>query len=156
MAKVTFVQIGNDAMSHSDYQSKLSTALTQYPGAIIFGTYFDSTKQKTCQEIWANGKQYSVGAGSDARFYDSSLTPEAYFTEHSEIKPLHGDYYIQTTSLDASTAYGQDIDSVTGLPVQRKTAYIYDSTVLNNNNEVTGGWVVLDGNVSADNVYFLL
>lgn len=136
MAKVTFVQIGNDSMLHSDYKSKLSTALTQYPGAIIFGTYYDDVKKKVCQEIWANGKQYSVGAGSDARFYDSSLTPEAYFTEHPEETPLHGDYYIKTT----------DLNGVPSDNIEERTAYVYDS--------VNNKWVALSGNYDANNVYF--
>lgn len=136
MAKVTFVQIGNSSMPKQTYTDKLNLALNQYPGAIIFGTYYDNDKKKECQEIWANGKQYSVGAGSDAKFYDSSLTPEAYFVAHPDDTPLHGDYYIKTSDLNGNTSDN----------IEERTAYVYDSV-----NKV---WVALSGNYDANNVYF--
>ena len=151
MSKVKFVQIGDEHLDAYTYQEKLTMALQTYPGALIFGTYWNEEKNNISQEIWANGKKYSVGAGSDAKIYEGTVTPEEYVqTEH--IIPQHGDYYIQITGLNP--AEGQNIDIDTGLPVERRTAYVYDYTITNDQNQVVGGWAVLDGNVSADNVYF--
>ena len=136
MSKVKFIQIGSDSLVYAEYKVKLDAALASYPGAIIFGTYYDATKKKTCQEIWANGKQYSVGAGSDARFYEGTQTPEAYFAEHTEFTPLHGDYYIKKSDLNGNASDN----------IEERTAYVYDA--------VNTVWVALSGNYDALNVYF--
>ena len=137
MAKVKFVQIGSDELLYSEYTVKLQEARNAYPGAIIFGTYYDPVKKKIGQEIWANNKQYKVGeGGSDARFYEGNVSPEEYFTEHTEYTPLHGDYYIKKTDLN-----GDPTDNI-----EERTAYVYDS--------VNTVWVALSGNYDAYNVYF--
>jgi hypothetical protein len=148
MANVKFVQIGDEHISKESYIVKRDAALQSYPGAIIFGTYADPMKSDGfSQEIWANGRMYSVGGGNDAHFYDSSLSPELYFSQHPEIKPIHGDYYIKTISQDVSTdIYGE-------VNINEKTAYVYDSHI-QVGGQMVGGWVALDGNVTADNVYF--
>lgn len=151
MSKVKFIQIGRDDLDASLYREELESVLASEPGALIFGTYWDATKNTIAQEIWANSKKYNVDAGSDAKIYEGATTPEVY-VETAQITPRHGDYYIQIS--DLNPAEGQDVDADTGLHVERRTAYIFDATIVNDENVVVGGWIVLDGNVSADNVYF--
>lgn len=142
------MQIGNATLSKTEYQAKLNAAKLTYPGALIFGTYYDDVKVKAVQEIWANGTQYSVGAGSDARFYTGEAKPEDYFSptgEGKDIHPQHGDYYIQTADLTPHT---------TGDDITWRKAFVYDSLIKDNTGTVVGGWVALSGNYSAQNIYF--
>ena len=164
MSKVKFIQLGEKEKlikngSDGTYDVAIKEALDNYPGAIIFATYYETAGGEKQQEIYANGVKYSVGGGgggtvyvgtvqigSDGQFVknsEGSYTGNVYKgytgTNDSEITSLStatfkdGDIYVLSKSLNGTTW-----DSLTS------TGYVRNKS----------RWEALAGSVNAANVWF--
>lgn len=119
MAEVKFIQIGENQKLYWDGKSNTGTYLAtlnsvkeQYPGALIFTTYYKDTQHNTEEkhkkhELWANGKRYTLGGGlGELSLYTGTEDPWVYFsTDHTgaEIDIDPGTYYIKTRELNTTT-----------------------------------------------------
>lgn len=155
MAQVKFIQLGtfNEPIANADYQSKLDQTKKNYPGAIIFATYWSDDKQsERVQEIHANGEKYSVGGGGGGTVYVGDAEIEngvlkepgtvwkdgfstgTDITNFIDYTFKYGDIYIYKTSWDASSS--------------ESSGYVYVK------KGDSGRWEALAGAVSAENVWF--
>ena len=153
--KVKFIQLGTDAnpVANDTYNAGVSTERSlaytkaQYPGAIIFATFYDNSG-KPAQEIWANGVKYAVGGGGTVyvgtKTVDSkgtlSNTGQIYKGKYdangslSSVTPSVGDIYLQCKNLT-----GDKFDALTS------TGFVYTEAER---------WEALAGSVNAENVWF--
>lgn len=121
MSKVQFIQWGTDVTPKKftdrwsvDKQGKptgpstsFSELLSAYAGGVIFVTYKDAKNKDLVQEIWANGVQYSVGAGGAGNIIYGSVPPNSTGIVTIDGETVTGDegyIYIYKT-VDSQTAY---------------------------------------------------
>lgn len=155
--KVKFIQLGTDAdpVSWATYNDSTGTVerslaytKAQYPGAIIFATFYNKSG-KPAQEIWANGVKYSVGGGGGTVYVgtktvtsngtlstDGQIYEGKYKTDGalSSVTPSVGDIYLQCKNLT-----GDKFDALTS------TGFVYTEAER---------WEALAGSVNAENVWF--
>lgn len=158
MAQVKFIQLGtfNEPIANADYQSKLDQTKKDYPGAIIFATYWSDNKQsERVQEIHANGEKYSVGGGGGGTVYvgnaeiengvlkePGTVWKDGFYTgtdigNFINYTFKYGDIYIYKTRWDASPS--------------ESSGYVY---VKKSQENGVDHWEALAGAVGAENVWF--
>lgn len=167
--QVKFIQIGNNTTKYNKttYTEKLDQAKRDFPGAVIFGTYFND-KDKQLQEIWANGQSYSVGSGSSnfEYFYGDIDVVNGELTNLVTIENEVTTYHVWNSAGDPQTnSFSPEHGYIyvytrpgNNEGIEAKTAYVYDenATLKNSSGTVTktGLWKALSGNVNAENVWF--
>lgn len=145
MSKVKFIQI--NAINPEEYQNKLSTALDQHKGAIVFGNYTDGTETK--QEIWANGTKYEVGGGSGKVIYNTdkidsdgrTYTGEGDSKKFTDISGSEGSIYVYTGAT-SQTAYYWDVENNKWLPfnVDAENVWFHEDITLAGNYTSIGNF----------------
>lgn len=129
--KIQFVQV-----TQYKTREQLEVLARQYPNAIIFYKAANPNTQIEETSIWAHGEEYKIGGGN-TRVRIGAEEPEEYCNTH-DFSPSLGDFYIKEAIIQNTN------------PVKyTRSAYVYAS---NSDNQLV--WQVLDGNVSAENVYF--
>lgn len=157
MAQVKFIQLGTtgNEIPWADYNGavdnpkSLAKAKQDYPGAIIFATYFNESNEKT-QSIYANGEEYSVGGGGGGTVYvgtiavtngtldnTSGVYKDGFSGTEYKGSFKSGDIYIYKKSKEASSL--------------ESSGYVY---VKKKDNTDVDHWEALAGAVGASNVFF--
>ena len=143
MSKVKFIQWGTPT-SPKAYSARFNTdgtmadtfsdILSQYPGGVIFVTYYkDNTNKGTVQEIWANGVQYSVGGGGGGNIIYGTTAPNSstgkVVIDGSEVTGDDGYIYVYK-SADHQTAYYWDNQKWNPFNVDAENVWFHDDITL--------------------------
>lgn len=165
MSKVKFIQLGEkeklvkNGTEENNYENAINGALNDYPGAIIFATYYESaTSTEKQQEIYANGVKYSVGGGGGGTVYVGTIMPGANGVintpKEGTAYQFYKDYWKKTDSGDNAT------NDTIPYKFKEGDVYIYNPNGDREPLKSTGfahtnkRWEALAGSVDAENVWF--